>query len=417
MSETAPAKLARDAQQWIFDWMINETGKVFHFQGEERGALPKSVHTHAMISKALGKRGASLAHVASEEAAAGHDLTAMELYFEAATAYGRAQHVIFTTNAEKRYLHAQSLACFDRVRALAPYSIERVSVVVDGAEFTGNLHVRPGPGPAPLVFYVTGCDLTKEMYPQPLANHAHQRGMHIFSFDGPGQGESNLRGTALGIDNYERAASAMLDVLIERPEIDETRVAVYGQGFGSYWAVRMAAADDRYAAVVGTGASICDPRYLFERDSPRFKQLFAYLTQAPDEATLDAFIARMGVESLLPQISCPTLIVSGEYDPRNELDELQRLVASITGPAELWVFADQHHQTVYPGSRDTPLWDSASHRMAVDWIADRWRDAAPSLDGLTLRYIDTKSGGPYGTTWRSEIRWFDPAEAGDRETT
>src|SRR5690606_40672201 len=52
----------------------------------------------------------------------------------------------------------------------------------------------PGEQPRPLVFYVPGCDQTKEAWPHPFYNQALQRGMHVFSFDGPGQGESNLRG-------------------------------------------------------------------------------------------------------------------------------------------------------------------------------------------------------------------------------
>ena len=35
------APLARDSQQWMLDYLIRETGKVFHFQGEGRGRLPK----------------------------------------------------------------------------------------------------------------------------------------------------------------------------------------------------------------------------------------------------------------------------------------------------------------------------------------------------------------------------------------
>ena len=34
------ARLARDSQQWVLDYLIQETGKVFHFQGDSRGNLP-----------------------------------------------------------------------------------------------------------------------------------------------------------------------------------------------------------------------------------------------------------------------------------------------------------------------------------------------------------------------------------------
>jgi pimeloyl-ACP methyl ester carboxylesterase len=347
--------------------------------------------------------------IADEEAAAGHDVTALELYFEAASEFGRAQHVIFRTDDEKRYLHGASLECYAEVRARSPYPIEPISVELDGQQFTGNLHVHPDGRRAPLVFYITGCDLTKEMYPHPLANHTHQRGMHIVSFDGPGQGESNLRGNALTVDNYERAASALLDVLLARDDIDGDRVGVYGQGFGSYWAARFAAHDHRIAAHVGLGSTLCDPRYLFERDSPRYKQLFAYLTQASDEAALDAFVAAMPVGPLLPAITCPSLVVTGEYDPRNDLGELADLVASTSGPSELWVLADQHHLVSYPPGREGPLWDNPSHRLALDWLRDALGPAAEvsARPEFLVRYIDSAAGGPYGPAVGSSVRWFD----------
>ena len=34
--------LKRDDQQWFFDWMVKETGKTFHFQGDGRGRFPRS---------------------------------------------------------------------------------------------------------------------------------------------------------------------------------------------------------------------------------------------------------------------------------------------------------------------------------------------------------------------------------------
>jgi hypothetical protein len=73
---------------------------------------------------------------------------------------------------------------------------------------------------APLIFYIPGCDTLKEAWPHPFFNAAHQRGMHVFSFDGPGQAESNLQAIRLTADNYEHAASTALDYLVQRPEID-----------------------------------------------------------------------------------------------------------------------------------------------------------------------------------------------------
>ena len=84
-----------------------------------------------------------------------------------------------------------------------------------------------------------GCDTTCESSPDPTDNLVHKLGMHVFSFDGPGLGQSNMRGIRLAGDNFERAASAALDVLVQRPEIDPSKIVTYGGGMGSYWAMRL----------------------------------------------------------------------------------------------------------------------------------------------------------------------------------
>ena len=200
------APLARDSQQWMLDYLIQETGKVFHFQGEGRGRLPKSVRSHDMISKHLGLQARKLEALAKAEAAAGHPETALDFYFQATVLYAGAQHIILESNDEKRYLYAGVRRCYEQVIALAPYRIEHVDIPWNGTLVSGNLHLCPGRVAAPLVFYIPGCDTLKEAWPHPFFNAAHQRGMHVFSFDGPGHAESNLRGIRLTADTSRPTA-------------------------------------------------------------------------------------------------------------------------------------------------------------------------------------------------------------------
>jgi pimeloyl-ACP methyl ester carboxylesterase len=399
-------RLRRDSQQWEFDRAVRDTGRVYHFQPPGRGGLPESVRMHAMISKHVGKQARRLERLGADEAAAGHDLSAVEHYFEAALKFGQAQHPIFVNNAEKQYLHASALRCHAEMRRFAPTTIEHVEIPWRDTRVAGHLHLAPVEGPAPLVFLIPGCDMTKEFLPHPLYNWANQRGMHLFVFDGPGQGESNLRDIALEVDSYEDAASTALDLLLAREEIDADKVGLYAMSFGSWWGARLAATDSRIGAAFMPWASICDKYYLFEEESPRYKQLFSFLTRARSEDELDAFIAQMGLEDVLPQITCPTVMTVGEYDPRSPVEETMALFDTMTAPAQLWVFADQHHMNNVRSAAGGTMWNLDIHSVGMDFLRDRLEGRPFERTGEVL-YIEPGGPSPFSPETPARRRWFE----------
>ena len=398
--------LHRDNQQWFFDWMVKETGKTFHFQPDGRGRLPKSVRSHDMISKHVGMAAKKSERLAQAEMEAGHKETAMELYYSAALQYADAQHVVFETNDEKKFLHGGVIRCYDKVRELAPYKIEHVDVPWNGTVVSGNLHLAPGEGAKPLIFYVPGCDQTKEAWPHPYYNQALQRGMHVFSFDGPGQGESNLRGIRLTDDNYEDAAGAVIDTLMKRKEVDAKKIGVYALSFGSFWGMRIAAKNRNVAAAAAPWASFVDKYYLMTEESPRYKQLFAYLTQSSSEAELDAVWQKMTMEGLMDKVTCPTLIVTGEYDPRAPVDEVYRLFDQMKAPAELWVLPDQHHNGSITQKGRSSVWEADIHAFVCDWLRERFNGVALKHPGKSM-WIDPNGAGPNAPGVSYKRRWFD----------
>ena len=398
--------LQRDNQQWFFDWMVKETGKTFHFQPDGRGRLPRTVRSHDMIAKHVGMAAKKSERLAQAEMEAGHKETAMELYYTAALQYADAQHVVFETGDEKKFLHGGVIRCYDKVRELAPYRIEHVDVPWNGTVVSGNLHLAPGEGAKPLIFYVPGCDQTKEAWPHPYYNQALQRGMHVFSFDGPGQGESNLRGIRLTDDNYEDAAAAAIDVLMKRKEVDAKKIGVYALSFGSFWGMRIAAKNRNIAAAAAPWASFVDKYYLMTEESPRYKQLFAYLTQSSSEAELDAVVDKMTMDGLMDKITCPTLIVAGEYDPRAPVDEVYRLFDQMKAPAELWVLPDQHHNGSITQKARSAVWEADIHAFVCDWLRERFNGVPVKHPGKSL-WIDPAGTGPNAPGISYKRRWFD----------
>ncbi len=156
-----------------------------------------------------------------------------------------------------------------------------MEVPFEGVELQYNLHLLPGKPKAPVVIFIPGCDLTKEMYPDPRVVHAHHRGMHPMVTDGPGQDTGNLRNIKLTHDTF----------------------------------------------------------------SPRYKQPFGCLTGAESEAALDTIVSKMTVAGRESSIKCPVMLTVGEYDARSPTEMIYEFYDKISAPEELWVYEDNYHQT------------------------------------------------------------------------
>ncbi len=389
--------LQRDNQQWIFDYVVQQSGRTYHWWTGEGRTLPESVRSHGMVSKHLGRQAQAKEAKAKAEAQAGDTKAALKTYFAATRDFIKAQHHIFELNEEKKFLYDSMRRCYDQVMALCPYQIERIEIPFEGSIVAGYLHLCPDVGAAPLLFYMPGCDTTCESSPDPVDNLVHKRGMHVFSFDGPGLGQSNMRGIKLTKDNFERAASAALDVLVKRDEIDAGKIVTYGGGAGSYWAMRLVATDHRLKAAA-TKSSYSDKYFLMNEDSPRYKRLFAFLTQAQTEEELDEVTSAMTLDGYMEKIKCPTLMLTGEYDLRDPLDEVYRLFDQLTNRGELWVFADQFHQLRFAGGVDV-------YDVLLDWLRDRLAGQQNPREGQ-VTYIEPASEGPDSPTAFRKRRWY-----------
>jgi alpha-beta hydrolase superfamily lysophospholipase len=398
-------RLDRDGQQWVYDYVVQQTGRVFHWDEPGR-QLPASIKSHAQISKHLGRIGQRLERVAAEEEAAGHTATAFELYYRASSTFAAAQHPVLETNDEKRYLHGRCIATYEKVIEHAPYPIERLEIPFEGVELQCNFHMLPGKPNAPLVIFIPGCDMTKEIYPDPRIMQAHYRGMHMLVIDGPGQGMSNIRGIKLTADNYERAVLAIAAHMAKRTEVDETKITVYALSMGAHWGLEVAAAGDPLIkAVAAPWASYLDKYYILDTFSPRYKQLFGYLTGAQSEEELDAIVAKMTVEGREADIKCPVLLTAGEYDARSPVELVYAFYDKITAPKELWVYEDTYHQARMFGAEQAR---HDHHMMCMDWLVDALAGKYPAGHDRKM-YLRTGGGGPNGTQGLDQdaLHWWE----------
>ncbi|GIW10834.1 MAG: hypothetical protein KatS3mg061_1891 [Dehalococcoidia bacterium] len=376
----------RDSQQWILDWMTKTTGRVQNFAYDWR-QLPPEVKSYRMIPRVLERSARHFETIARAAEAAGHRETARAHYWKAADTYRDAQHAIFEDdNREKIYLHGKLLECYGKVIALSDYPIERVEIPWEGVSLQALFH-QTGDRRAPTVLYAPGMDQTKETYPDPLDNAYVRRGMNVLCLDGPGQGTSLLRKIRVTADNWERAASAAIDWLVQRPEVDPDRIGMVGISFGSFWAMRTATRDPRVRALATASACFASKRAIFEEDSPRFKQIFLYMAGYENEDAFDAMAATMTMEGYAHLIRCPSLTCIGEYDPLCHLDEALPIWEQIRGPKELWILEDDFHSP----PRIEGLGGLDVYYYLADWIRDALNGKHDQL-GQVIRIVPKKTG-------------------------
>ena len=133
---------------------------------------------------------------------------------------------------------------------------------------------------------------------------------------------------------------------------------------------------------------------IFTQSSPRFKQMFMYMAGYDDEDKFDEEVAkRMTVRGYLGKIKCPTLLVTGEFDPLCPLEDAVEAYEDLKVPKEMWVFENQYH----------PLWGIANlggmdcHDYVLDWLRRVLsKRKMPSKRPGRIAYVREDGDGPWG---------------------
>ena len=316
------------------------------------------------VPKEWARTAAQEEELARQAEAAGRRESAAEFYYRAALYYGPACGVIHHNNPLKLELYKKMVGCYEKFTELfgeAP--VTRVEIPFEnGKTIPGILQTVPGVENAPCVVVIPGMDTIKEYMPSPYHNHFRRRGIATLSIDGPGQGESNTRETWVTLDNFERAGAAAIDFLEGLPEIDASKIGIYGWSMGSYWGPRVAAHDGRVKACVGAMGVLLQKDDLFKHGKPAYRANYMYMSNIHDEDEFDAMAEKMTLEPLAGKIKCPTLLVMGEFDELCPLEDADRLFEMLQCPKELWIYENETHTF---GSRLPDF-----YLEVADWMRD-----------------------------------------------
>jgi 2,6-dihydroxypseudooxynicotine hydrolase len=203
---------------------------------------------------------------------------------------------------------------------------------------------------------VPGLDSVKEEL-QATAEYFLARGLATIAIDGPGQGESEYE---LPIEPaYEQVATAVVDYLAARPDVDPARVGLFGVSLGGYYAARCAAYEKRLTATV----ALAGP-YQFNLDwddlPPQTRATFQARSGAASAAQARELAGRLTLADAAREITGPLLVVGGGHDGIVPAHHAERLAKEAPG-AELLLYPDGSHGVT------NRSYESRS-RMA-DWLA------------------------------------------------
>jgi pimeloyl-ACP methyl ester carboxylesterase len=197
-----------------------------------------------------------IASEAETQLALGHRTSARDGLLRASNYYHDAQFFLHGNPTDPRINDAYRRAtqCFQSAAALFTPAIEVVEIPYEDTVLHGYFYRAAGgegdDAARPTMVLHNGFDGTAEEMHYNGAAAGIERGYHLLTFDGPGQGAArHLDGLGFRPD-WENVVTPVLDWVSVRPEVDESRLGLLGLSMGGLLAPRAAAFEHRLAACV-----------------------------------------------------------------------------------------------------------------------------------------------------------------------
>jgi dienelactone hydrolase len=269
--------------------------------------------------------------------AGAHPVSAAAFYARASHYYQMAERFRTPKDAAALDAYRQGVECFHQFAALADVRIELVEVPFEGGSLPGYfVHAQNAKGgPTPCAVYFDGLDVTKEIQYLRGVPDLIRRGISCLVMDGPGTGEAiRFRGLHLRHD-YEKAGTACIEFLAQRPDVDRARIGIVAVSLGGYYAPRCASLEPRFAACIAWGA-IWDYHATWKR---RIEANFNASMSVPGHHimwilgvdSVEEALRRLEpfrLDGVVQRMRCPFLIVHGEDDEQVPLADAQALHAA-----------------------------------------------------------------------------------------
>lgn len=295
----------------------------------------------------------------AESIAAGLFETARISYRKAAACHHYAEFFYFDDMPAKHASRDRVTAIFERVMPYLHEVVRPLRIRYEGVDMPGYLMTPRGTGPWPCVMLVNGLDSAKEVELYAFAREFMARGMAVVVFDGPGQGVHVGR-TPMPVA-FEGVVAKVLDEVVAQPEVDASRMGIFGVSFGGYLAARAAACVPGFQACVNLSGGFDHDN--FASINAMVREDFRVVFAMPDDAAMGEF-AKNSLNLLeTPPLKVPLLAIHGELDSIIPIESCERMLDWAVGETEL---------IRYPGERHvaTNYFGDFIPRMC-DWMAVR----------------------------------------------
>lgn len=287
-----------------------------------------------------------LERIASHCLEQGNDVSASEAYLRASNYYRTATFFLFGLPVDTRLIEAydRHVETFEKgIMHHLSIPPEKVEIPFEGTTLQGYFYkASMNAEKAPTIIASNGYDSThQEMY-FGIAAAALKRGYHVLCFDGPGQGWALIKQQLYMRPNWETVITPVIDFLLQRSEVDASRIVLYGPSWAGYLAPRAACFDHRLAALIANPGQYATlqmiesfvPNILemIQQDQIEALQGVAQaMTRSPmmrlkiknklwihglkDPIELLKAWKDYTLEGIAQHIQCPTLVMSAESEP------------------------------------------------------------------------------------------------------
>ncbi len=319
--------------------------------------------------------------LAEKAAKAGHNVTARETYLRACNYYHLAERFLPPQDERKLSGYKRALACFAQTASRLIPPVERVEIPYERSALPAYFVPAEGARSlrAPVVIFFDGLDVTKEQLYLIGGRELVRRGLACLIVDGPGNGEAlRMRGLHLRPD-YERPASAAVDYLETRSDVDPERIGIMAVSLGGYYAPRAAAFEKRLKACVAWGA-IYDYHEIWQRrieagvragspvSAPLFQIQWVLGVNSPEKALEK--LRDFTLQEVAPRITCPFLVIHGEEDAQIPVADAYKLYEAVGSPyKQLKILTAAEGGTAHCQLDNIHL----AHYYIFDWLADTLR--------------------------------------------